>query len=98
MIENRRRHEALSVAQPATIEPITDARHRHALEKLNLGIERASSDPGYRAALDIFQHLSLGYAFDPEVVKIALPRIAAVTQALITGVASENQEAVGEWL
>ena len=97
MIENRRRHEALSVAQPAPIKPITDARHRHAIEKLNMGIERASSEPGYRAALDIFKHLSM-YAFDPEVVKIALPRIAVVTKELITGVASENQVAAGEWL
>lgn len=98
MFEIRRRHEALSIAQPAPIAPITDARHRHALEKLNLGIERASSEPGYRAARDIFKLLSLGYAFDPDVVKIAPPRIAAVTKELITGVESENQEAVGEWL
>jgi hypothetical protein len=38
------------------------------------------------------------YAFDKDVLKLALPRIAAVTKELITGIEVEDPEAAVEWL
>ena len=62
MLEHRRHHEALAIEHPAPIEHIKDARHHNAIEQLNMGIERASNEPGYRAALDVFRHL---YHYSP---------------------------------
>lgn len=55
--------EALPSDLPAASpEAPINPRHQAAIEKLNMGIERASNEPGYRAALDIFKHL---YAYSP---------------------------------
>lgn len=91
MLEHRLHHEALSVVQPAPIEHIKDARHRHALEKLNLGIERATSEPGYRAALDIFKSL---YRYSPGNQIRIFGQDPDAT--IVNAVESENQEAAGE--